>query len=554
MLGRGRLLRPSRRRLSSALPPSAPLAPLPSRPVLVTTPVFYVNGAPHIGHLYSALLADALSRWYALRGAEVKLVTGTDEHGLKVQQAAEAAGQGAPEFCAAVSAEFRALFDEAGVGYDDFVRTTEARHGAAVAALWERLADAGQLRLGSHEGWYCVADEAFVPESQLALAEDGTRVSAESGRPVEWLSERNYTFDFGAQREGVARWLQSQVAEGGGAGRVAPASLNAFALKSAGSTPAKISVSRPSQRVRWGVPVPGDEEHTVYVWLDALANYLTAAGFPWPPGEQPAEWPPTHQIVGKDILRFHAVYWPAFLLASGLEPPERISAHAHWTVDKSKMSKTAGNIVDPVAALRHYGVDGLRYFLLKEGSLRKDSDFSHANVAAVCNADLADTLGNLLLRATAPKLLPSQRVPHAPPADGVRAASAADLALLASVAALPAQVDALYRDLNMAAALDAIGVVLRATNAHFQAAEPWRLRKSEPERAEAVLFSALESVRVCALLLQPAVPLAAGRLLDMLGVPDEDAHRGAHAMQLGHGAGRALGAPTVLFEKLEPLE
>jgi methionyl-tRNA synthetase len=357
-------------------PPPPPLLqrwPPGSKPVYITTPLFYVNGRPHVGHLYSALVGDALARWYRLRHASTFLLVGTDEHGLKVQQAAAAAQGGAgisvAEYASHQSAAFRALFDEAGIGYDRFLRTSEPEHAAAVRRLWRTLAASGSIKHGSHAGWYCVADETFVPESQVVLAGEqqekggsssggnggcsggGQRVSAESGRPVEWASEDNYLFKLGSKRAALREWLYTAPAASAGtkveeaaaaatagqwswSARVTPPGAAAWvesALRggddddddddgcSAGADAQELSVSRPVERVSWGIEVPDDPSHTVYVWMDALCNYLTAAGYAEvdDPASMPL-WPPDHQVLGKDILKFHAVYWPSFL--AGREP------------------------------------------------------------------------------------------------------------------------------------------------------------------------------------------------------------------------------------------
>ena len=489
--------------------------PAGSKPVYITTPIFYVNGVPHVGHLYTALLGDALARWYRdVRAAPTFLAVGTDEHGLKVQQAAEAAGQPTERYANERSAAFRKLFDTVGVGYDRFVRTSEADHARTVSRVWRQLASAGHIHRGEHAGWcarspwasryyssrdadhrlscvwllhagvcvrrYCVADETFVPEAQVVQNSSGERVSGESGRAVEWACEDNYLFQLRKQLPALKKWVGSypsaadqvdggdalsavdvdvgdaeceddqHTATGGEHGstsdgsvaagwrrRVTPAGAAGWvdaALRaedpgagddqsnSGAGIAAELSVSRPASRVAWGVGVPDDPDHTVYVWLDALSNYLTAAdcgvqnGASGDGGDlahvanKLPLWPPDHQIVGKDILKFHSIYWPAFLAAAGISLPERLHVHSHWQAhDGAKMSKTSGNVVCPNELISTYGVEATRYYLLRDGPQgSKDSSFDEEMLIRRCNTDLANTLGNLLTRVAAPRLCPEQ--------------------------------------------------------------------------------------------------------------------------------------------------
>ena len=354
---------------------------------LITTPIFYVNAVPHIGHLYSTVLADALSRWCRIKGSSTWLTTGTDEHGLKVQQAAVAAEQTPLAFCSKISSRFQSLFDSGHIQYDDYLRTTEPRHMKTVQSLWTTLADRDWIYLGLHEAWYCRSDEAFLTESQVETNPMGVKVSKESGHPVERLVEENYKFRLSAFQTRLEAWLDANPEV------IVPATRHAEVKQMVQDGLNDLSISRLHHKIPWGIPVPTDPSHTIYVWLDALANYRTTCSHPSNVGQE--VWPPDYQIIGKDILKFHAIYWPAFLMAANLPLPQRIVAHGHWTVDGVKMSKSLGNVVDPVEALNKYRVDPVRYFLLREGQLGYDSNFSFALLEERCNAELSDTLGNL---------------------------------------------------------------------------------------------------------------------------------------------------------------
>jgi methionyl-tRNA synthetase len=496
----------------------------------ITTPIFYVNGSPHLGHAYSGVLADALTRWHGVCGEEAVLMSGTDEHGTKVERAALA--QSPPvdtqAFCDEVSAEFRSLFEELDVDYGMWMRTTDReRHWASAQALWRRLEDAGLIYLGEHSGWYCAADECFVPESQLVQVqgEEGAWTT-EAGHAVEWVSETNYKFRLSQFSERLEAWVRQEP------GPVQPPNMRAYVLSLLASEEAMsdISVSRPKQRLSWSVDVPGDPDHGIYVWLDALSVYLTGAGFPHQPEQSHADsesgssvpplWPASCQIIGKDIIKFHAVYWPAFLLGAGLALPERIVAHGHWTVgDGVKMSKSLGNVVDPRECMRAYGVDAFRYCLLREGSLAGDAVFGDDVMKKRLNTDLANKLGNLFKRITSPRIFKSGVYPRAEGGELVEA----DVALVASLDALAGQCDVHFRCANFQKGLAQVFDAVMEVNVYVQEQEPWVLAKSEAaedaKRLRTVVFVVLEALRVTSILLQPAIPRTAGLCLDGLGVP-----------------------------------
>ncbi|XP_071838638.1 methionine--tRNA ligase, mitochondrial-like [Apostichopus japonicus] len=489
----------------------------------ISTPIFYVNAVPHIGHLYSAVLADFAHRYHKLKGASGTIFsTGTDEHGLKIQQAAVAAGKDPQIFCDEVSKEFKRLFDRSDVVYTDFIRTTEARHKKAVKCFWEKLFKSGFIYKGHYEGWYSTSDETFLPESQVTKAVDKQgkeiQVSIDSGNLVEWTTETNYLFKLSEFQDSLSHWLESNPKS------IQPSKFYSMVQGWIQGGLKDLSVSRQRSRLEWGIPVPGDDSQTIYVWLDALINYITVCGYP----DNISGWPGIN-IVGKDILKFHAIYWPAFLMAAGLDPPQSIVCHSHWTMDSFKMSKSRGNVVDPFNQLKKFSSDGLRYFLLREGVLHSDGDYSERKVAKVLNVELADTLGNLLSRVTGAALNPHQQFPpfHQEyfPRNGPRGAmsgvSKEDYNLLDALQKLPEVVDDHFSSFHVYKGLDEIMSCLRQANSFTQRHEPWKLAKDEREkdRLETVLHVVMETLRLSGILLQPVTPNLAERLLNRLGIP-----------------------------------
>ncbi|XP_044522367.1 methionine--tRNA ligase, mitochondrial [Gracilinanus agilis] len=505
-----------------------------------TTPIFYVNAAPHIGHLYSALLADALARYRRLRAATppvtspaaplVRFSTGTDEHGLKIQQAATAAGLTPSELCDRVSAQFRALFQEAGISITDFLRTTEARHRRAVHYFWGVLHARGLLYKGLYEGWYCASEECFLPEGKVTWrpGPDGQShpVALDSGHPVCWMKEENYIFRLSQFREPLRQWLLDDPQA------ITPDPFRHTVLQWLEEDLPDLSVSRGNSHLYWGLPVPGDPTQTIYVWVDALVNYLTVIGYP--DSEQEAWWPATHHIIGKDILKFHAIYWPALLLGAGMTPPHRIYVHSHWTVHGQKMSKSLGNVVDPLTCLDQFTVDGFRYFLLRQGVPNWDCDYYEKKVVKLLDAELADALGGLLNRCTATSLNPTGTFPVFstscfPSMEGIMAAPTKaqpeDYALVKAVSALPLQVESYYENFQIYKALEAVSTCVRQTNGFVQRNAPWKLNRenlADAQWLDTVLHVTLECLRVFGLLLQPVTPALADKLLSRLGISETE--------------------------------
>ncbi|DAZ97959.1 TPA: hypothetical protein N0F65_006384 [Lagenidium giganteum] len=496
---------------------------LHQKKVLVTTPIFYVNAAPHIGHVHSAVLADALARWHRLKQQRVVFTTGTDEHGLKVQEAAEKTGTTDYQaFCDDVSSRFNHIFQRANVEYSRFIRTSEPEHHAAVAAFWKAIQETGNIYLGEHEAWYCKSDEAFLTETQVEDVTDPTtgeeyKISKESGHRVEKLCEENYKFKLSAFEEKLLAWLDANPDV------VVPRSrFNEVRAAVAGGL-RDVSVSRLREKIKWAIDVPGDGRHCVYVWLDALTNYLTVAGYPQDPS---SAWPADYHIVGKDIIKFHAIYWPAFLMAAGLKLPKKIVAHAHWTVGNVKMSKSLGNVIDPRQTIEKYGADSVRYFLLREGVLNDDGDFSTNLLEDIVNSELADTLGNLLSRSTGKAVLPKGQIPSRP-----IALTNDDEQVITRGRELAARVKKHFETPDFSAGIKEIVFFLHDVNRYFSAHEPWNLAKTlrstspdgaeyqaAQERLNTVINVSVDAVRLSAILLQPIIPDAATRILDYLQV------------------------------------
>jgi methionyl-tRNA synthetase len=501
--------------------------------VYLTTPIYYVNDRPHIGHAYTSLATDVLARWHRLSGDEVFFLTGTDEHGQKVEKAAQDAGMDPQAFTDQVSQHFRDLAERMGFSHDDFIRTTEPRHKAACTALWNALVARDEIYLGHYEGWYAVRDEAFYGPDEL-VERDGVKY-APSGAPVAWVKEPSYFFRLSKWQDWLLDYYEQHP------DFIAPASRRNEVISFVKSGLQDLSISRTS--FRWGIPVPGDPAHVMYVWLDALTNYITAAGYPDATAPRWGFWPADVHFVGKDIVRFHAIYWPAFLAAAGLAPPKRVFAHGWWTNEGQKISKSLGNVIDPLALIEEYGLDPIRYFLLREVPFGNDGDFSRAALANRTNGELADTLGNLANRTLS---LIQRNCGGALPASNP---GPDDNALLAAVANLQSTVGTSLEVQQFHVALEAVMAAAREANGYITVMQPWALKKTDPARMAAVLRNLHNALRVFATVLQPFMPTTMAALLDQLGVPGEARGLGALAAPLPEGT--ALPAPSPLFRKIE---
>ena len=506
---------------------------MPPEPFYITTPIYYVNGAPHLGHAYTSIAADAVARWKRLDGEDVFFLTGTDEHGQKVEKAAIDAGMDPQAFTDHVSEKFRDLGRLLNLSNDVFIRTTEPRHARATQAIWRRLRDRGEIYLGAYEGWYAVRDETFYGEEELTAGPDGTRL-APTGAPVEWVREPSYFFRLAAWQDRLLAFYEANP------DFVLPASRRNEVVSFVRGGLTDLAVSRSG--VTWGVPVPDDPGHTVYVWLDALINYVTAAGFPDETDPLWRFWPADIHVVGKDIIRFHAVIWPAVLMAAGLEPPRRVVAHGWWTARGEKMSKSLGNAIDAIALIHEYGLDAVRFFVLREVPFGNDGDFSDPALVRRLNGELANDLGNLAQRSLSQiaRNLQGRLPDQVPPTEE-------DAALLRAAQALPAALRPMMERMALSEALEEVWKVIRAANAYVDHQAPWALRRSDPTRMEAVLRVLADSLRAIATVLQPFMPGSMERLLDQLGVPAD--RRRLAALQTPLAGGLTLPAPQGVFPR-----
>ena len=509
---------------------------MPKTPYYLTTPIYYVNDAPHIGHAYTSLACDVLARFKRLDGFDVKFLTGTDEHGQKVEKSAQAKGIDAQAFTDAVSQKFRDLADHMNFSHDDFIRTTEERHKLSCTDLWKRIVDRGDIYLDSYGGWYAIRDEAFYGEGELIDGPDGKKV-APSGAEVEWVEEPSYFFKLSEWGDRLLEFYEKNP------DFIAPKSrLNEVVSFVKGGLH-DLSVSRTT--FNWGIPVPDDDEHIMYVWLDALTNYITALGFPeTETGEFATYWPADLHMVGKDILRFHTVYWPAFLMAAGIEPPKRVFAHGWWTNEGEKISKSLGNVIDPIDLVETYGLDQVRYFLLREVPFGNDGDFSRHAMVNRMNGELANDLGNLAQRVLS---MVAKNCAAAVPVHGEFTDD--DKAMLDQASVL---VNGLRKSMDEQAfheGLETVWKAIRAANGYVDAQAPWTLKKEDPPRMATVLYVLSETIRQIAIVLQPFMPDSMANMLDQLAVSPE--HRDFSFLGQGHQLtpGTILPAPQGVFPR-----
>ncbi|RCW83721.1 methionine--tRNA ligase [Phyllobacterium bourgognense] len=471
----------------------------------ITTAIAYPNGSPHIGHAYEVIATDAIARFNRHDGKDVMFLSGTDEHGIKMLQAARKEGITPRELADRNAKLFRDMGYLLNASFDDYIRTTEERHYKSSQAIWQKMADAGDIYKGGYAGWYSVRDEAYFQEEETELRADNVRY-APSGAPVEWLEEESYFFRLSAYQDRLLK-LYSENPE-----FIGPDERRNEVVSFVKSGLKDLSISRTT--FDWGVPVPGDEKHVMYVWVDALTNYITAAGYPDENAERWRYWPADVHIIGKDIIRFHSVYWPAFLWSAGIELPKRVFGHGFVFNRGEKMSKSVGNVIDPTALVEHYGLDQLRYFLLREIPFGQDGNYSHEAIVNRTNADLANDLGNLAQRSLS---MIAKNCDAKVPQPG--ALTDTDKAILdQAVAALDTARKAVGNQALHQALAAIFGVVAEA-NRYFAAQEPWALKKTDPARMETVLYVTAEVIRRVGILCQPFIPGSAAKLLDILAVP-----------------------------------
>jgi methionyl-tRNA synthetase len=513
-----------------------------SEPFYLTTAIAYPNGAPHVGHAYEYVASDAIARFKRLDGFDVRFLTGTDEHGLKMAQTAAAEGIPTAELARRNSDVFQRLQEKLDVTFDRFIRTTDADHIEASKAIWDAMNANGDIYLDSYAGWYSVRDERFFAADETEELPDGTRIATETGTAVTWTEEQTYFFRLSAYTDKLLAHYRAHPEF------IAPEVRRNEILSFVSGGLTDLSISRTT--FDWGVPVPDHPDHVMYVWVDALTNYLTGVGYPDTDSEPYRRfWPADLHMIGKDIIRFHTVYWPAFLMSAGLDLPKRVFAHGFLFNRGEKMSKSIGNTVDPLALVDAFGLDAVRFFLLREVPFGQDGSYSEDGIISRINTDLANELGNLAQRCLSmvAKNLDGV-VPDPGPLDHE------DNALLAEADGLLDKARTAFDQQAMHQALEAIWLTLGATNRYFSAREPWKLAKStdpaDQQRFRAVLYSTMEVVRIAALLVQPVMPTAAAKLLDLLGQPAGQRSFAAIGSRLSPGT--ALPAPTGVFPRYQP--
>ena len=501
----------------------------------ITTAISYPNGPPHIGHAYEVIASDAIARFKRLDGHDVYFVTGTDEHGQKIQQTAARNDTTPRAFVDQMAPKFREMAERLSCSFDRFIRTTDADHVPSTQELWRRMERRGDIYLSTYSGWYSVRDEAYYDESELSKAADGSWL-APTGTPVEWVEEESYFFRLSAYQDRLlAHYAAHPEFIGPDTRRNEIVSFVRGGLQD-------LSISRTT--FDWGLPVPGSPKHVMYVWVDALNNYVTACGFPDETSPRWRYWPADVHIIGKDIVRFHTVYWPAFLMSAGLPLPHRVFGHGFLFNRGEKMSKSVGNVIDPFALAGAYGVDQLRYFLLREVPFGQDGNYSHEAIVNRINADLANDLGNLAQRSLS---MIHRNCDGAIPEPG--ALSAADEAILATAAALPDRARAAMQDFALHTILAEIWTVVGEANRYFASQEPWTLRKTDPARMNTVLYVTAQILGTIAIMAQPFIPAGAEKLLDLLAVPaGERGFAQAGGRRLPK-AGTAIPQPEPIFPR-----
>jgi len=505
----------------------------------ITTAIAYPNGVPHIGHAYEAIATDALARFQRLDGKDVFFLTGTDEHGQKMIQTAEAENLPTLEVATRNALRFREMDQRLNVSFDRFIRTTEEQHHRSSQAIWQRMADNGDIYLDSYAGWYSVRDEAYYAEDEIVVGDDDVRRGPQ-GSPVEWVEEKSYFFKLSAYQDKLLALYESQP------DFIGPDSRRNEVVSFVKSGLRDLSISRTT--FDWGVKVPSDPEHVMYVWVDALTNYITGVGFPDESDANWRYWPADVHIIGKDIIRFHAVYWPAFLMSAGIPLQKRVYAHGFLFNKGEKMSKSVGNVVDPFNLANQYGVDQMRYFFLREVPFGQDGSYNHEAIVARINADLANDLGNLAQRSLS---MIAKQYEGVLPEPG--AFSDTDKAILAQADGMIELARTAMATQQIHQALNAVWAVVAEANRYFAGEAPWALAKTDPQRQRTVLYVTAEVVRQIAILAQPAMPESSAKLLDSLGIPKDARDFASLGGATRIEAGTKLPAPVGIFPRyIEP--
>lgn len=507
-----------------------------SDPFYITTAISYPNGRPHIGHAYEAIAVDAIARFQRLAGRDVRFVTGTDEHGLKMVQTAAKAGVPTRALADEMSGYFKEMSAKLNISYDTFVRTTEPRHYEASIKLWKAMEASGDLYLDRYEGWYSVRDEAFYDEKELVEGEGGERLSPQ-GTPVEWTTEETWFFRLSKYQDELLKLYADNP------DFIRPESRRNEVLRFVEGGLKDLSVSRTS--FDWGVPVPGSPGHVMYVWVDALTTYMTGVGYGQDEAEYGRYWPADIHMIGKDIVRFHTVYWPAFLMSAGLPLPKQVFGHGFILArGGEKMSKSAGNSADPLDLADRFGVDQLRYFLLREVSFGNDGSYSEEAIVTRCNADLANNFGNLAQRSLS---MIAKNCDGKMPPQGTLTTE--DDKLLFDVGFFERSAIEHMTTLSLNNAVEAIWQGMSAANLYFADSAPWAVRKDDPARADTILYTTAEAIRRLAILAQWVIPDGAGKILDLLAVPD--GKRDFSDLDDWLVPGTSLPAPSGVFPRLE---
>ncbi|MBA3676292.1 MAG: methionine--tRNA ligase [Sphingosinicella sp.] len=513
-----------------------------SKPFYITTAISYPNGRPHIGHAYEAIAADAIARFQRQKGRDVFFLTGTDEHGLKMAQAARDQSVEPAALAAEMSAHFKAMDDRLNVSYDRFIRTTEPVHHVASKAIWQAMVDKGDIYLDRYEGWYSVRDEAYYDEKELVLADSGERLSPQ-GTEVEWTVEESWFFRLSKYQEPLLAHYRDNP------DFVRPDARRNEVMRFVEGGLSDLSISRTS--FDWGVKVPGSENHVMYVWVDALTNYLTGVGYPDNTDAYKRYWPADVHIIGKDIIRFHAVYWPAFLMSAGIPLPSQVFGHGFLLHRGEKMSKSVGNVVDPLALADAFGVDQLRYFLLRDVTFGQDGSYSAEAIVTRVNADLANSFGNLAQRTLS---FIAKNCDGVLPIGGKGDPVDADL-LATIISATRTEMGDAFGDLALSQGIEAWLRAVFACNQYIDTQAPWTLRKTDPDRMTAVLGTLYVAIRDLAIAIQPVIPDSSARLLDQMGIPEAERSFAALGETDSYkrlaDSGFRLALPTPIFPRLE---
>jgi methionyl-tRNA synthetase len=505
----------------------------------ITTAIAYPNGVPHIGHAYEAIATDALARFQRLDGKDVFFLTGTDEHGQKMAQTAEAENLPTLEVATRNAQRFKDMDERLNVSFDRFIRTTEEQHHRSSQEIWKRMAANGDIYLDSYAGWYSVRDEAYYAEDETIVGEDNVRRGPQ-GTAVEWVEEKSYFFRLSAYQDRLLQLYETQP------DFIGPDSRKNEVVSFVKGGLRDLSISRTT--FDWGVKVPGDPEHVMYVWVDALTNYITGVGFPDESDANWRYWPADLHVIGKDIIRFHAVYWPAFLMSAGIPVQKRVYAHGFLFSRGEKMSKSLGNVVDPFNLADQYGVDQVRYFFLREVPFGQDGNYNHDAIVARINADLANDLGNLAQRSLS---MIAKQLDGVLPQPGEFSDN--DNAMLAQADGMLALARTAMATQQIHQALNAVWAVVAEANRYFAGEAPWALAKTDPARQRTVLYVTAEVVRQVAILAQPVMPESSAKMLDSLGIPADIESRNFAALGTRIKAGTKLPAPTGIFPRyVEP--